>query len=301
LNLSPRTEKTVVPLRSHIGLLIAVIIWASTFINIKIVLLQVPPNTLAFLRFFIASIVLVLYAWLTGKPLIARKDLPWAAVSGLTGVTLYNFFQNQGLKSAGAVDAAIIASMAPVFMAILAWLVLKENITRKQILGIIIAFAGSILVATKGSLSGLNLDSAKVWGDILILLTGLVWACYNISLKKLLDRYPPETVLTYSTVLGTLFLLPLIFPELPFAIGEVSLWSWVNIFYLGLLASAVAYLLWNRALTKVTTVAAGAYIYLIPFLAALIAAVFLQEIPDIYTVCGGIMALAGTYFASTAK
>lgn len=284
-------------LGSHIGLLITITIWASTFINIKIVLLQVPPNTLAFLRFFIAAIVLGIYALITRQPGIRKEDWPMAAFSGLTGITLYNFFQNQGLKYAGAVDAAILAALAPVFMVILAFLILKEKITRRQFLGIIIAFTGSILVATGGSFQDLDLNSTRILGDALILLTGLFWGFYNISLKKLLVKYPSTTVLTYSTISGTLFLFPLVFLETPLNLSSVNITGWLNIAYLGLGASALAYFLWNRALTRVSTVTAGAYIYLVPVIAAIIAAIFLQEIPGFYTVIGGVLALVGTYFA----
>lgn len=284
-------------LSSHIGLLIATTIWASTFINIKVALLQIQPNTLAFVRFFIASIVLGLICLIKRQPLVARQDWFWVVASGLTGVALYNFLQNQGLKYAGAIDSAILASLAPVFMVLLAWLFLKETITRRQLLGIILAFAGSILVATNGSLAFLQLESSRLWGDLLILLTGLVWGLYNICLKKLLGKYSATSVLTSSTIAGTIFLFPSLFLELPLNLGKVNAWGWGHIFYLGLFASALAYLLWNTALTKVSTVTAGAYLYLLPVLTALFAFIFLHEVPGYFTICGGVMALVGTYFA----
>jgi len=283
---------------SHVGLFITTTIWASTFISIKVALLQVQPNTLAFLRFFGASVVLGLVCLFTGQGLVARKDWLWAATSGITGVTLYNFLQNQGLKYAGAVDSSILASLAPVFMVLLAWLILKEKVTHRQVVGIIIAFSGTFLVATNGSFAFLTLDPSRLWGDFLILLTGIAWALYNVSLKKLLGKYSPTTVLTSSTMAGTAFLLPAMLLEWPLNLSQVDAWGWVHIFYLGLFASALAYLLWNTALTKVSTATAGAYLYLMPVLTAIIAFVFLQEIPGYFTVIGGIMALIGTYFAS---
>lgn len=290
-------KKETSSLASHIGLFITTIIWASTFINIKIVLQQVQPNTLAFLRFFIASIVLLVYSAITRQGFIKKEDLGWAAASGLTGVALYNIFQNQGLKYAGATDAAIIASMAPVFMALLAWLILKESITKQQILGIIIAFTGSTLVATNGTLETFNLEPTRLFGDFLILLTGLAWGLYNISLKKLLGKYSPTTVLTSTTLAGTIALFPAMLFEQPLNLGSVNTWGWINVFYLGLLASALAYLLWNKALTVISTVTAGAYLYLLPVLAAIIAFLFLNEVPGPFTIIGGVMALVGTYLA----
>ncbi|MCL6446893.1 MAG: DMT family transporter [Armatimonadetes bacterium] len=223
--LSPAGTKAKASLGIHFVLFLTVTIWASTFINIKVVLQQLPPNTIAFLRFFLAGIILVFYFRLTGQPGVKREDWPRVGVCGLTGVALYNFLQNQGLKYAGATDAAILASLAPVFMAVLSWLILHENITGQQIFGIIVAFTGSLLVATNGSFRDLAINSTRLWGDFLVLLTGVVWAVYNIALKKLLDRYPPVTVLTYSTVIGTLLLFPLMLFESP-QFGSVNLAGW---------------------------------------------------------------------------
>lgn len=250
VQLSPARTKTNPGI--HLVLFLTVAIWASTFINIKVVLQQLPPNTIAFLRFSLASVVLVLYFAATNQPGIKRKDWLRAGVCGLTGIALYNFFQNQGLKYAGATDAAILASLAPVFMALLGWLILHEKITGQQIFGIIVAFTGSLLVATNGSFRDLALNSTRLWGDFLVLLTGVVWAVYNIALKKLLDRYPPVTVLTYSTVIGTLLLFPLMLFESP-QFSSVNLAGWLNIIYLGFMASALAYLLWNKALAATST------------------------------------------------
>lgn len=299
MNLPLPTKKESSAWASHLGLFTAALIWASTFINIKVALEQVQPYTLAFLRFLIAGLVLAGYSLFTRQSSINKEDLGWAAASGFTGVALYNLFQNQGLKYAGATDAAIIASMAPVFMAILAWLILKETITRRQILGIIIAFLGSTLVATNGSMDTFNLNPTRLWGDFLILLTGLAWGLYNICLKKLLGKYPPTTVLTATTLAGTIALFPAMLLERPLSLSTIDIWGWTNILYLGLLASAMAYLLWNKALTVVSTVTAGAYLYLMPVLAAIIAFFFLDEIPGLFTILGGAMALAGTYLAGS--
>ena len=289
--------KTSASIKDHLGLLLTATIWASTFINIKIVLLQIPPNTLAFLRFLVAGIALGFYRLWRHQPFIKRQDWPLVALAGLTGVTLYNFLQNQGLKYAGATDAAILAAMAPVFIALLAWLCLGERVSRRQVAGIFMAFSGSVLVATNGSLEGLVLNPARLYGDLLVLLTGLSWAVYSISLKRLLNRYTPVTVLTFSTIAGTLFLFPLALLEFPVNWAAIDMSGWLNVLYLGLLASALAYLIWNTVLTRVTAVTAGIYLYLLPVITALIATLFLREIPGPYTIIGGIIVLLGTYLA----
>ena len=175
---------------------------------------------------------------------------------------------------------------------------LKERISRVQALGIAIALTGSVLVATNGSLTGFALNPLRLYGDFLILMTGLAWAIYSTLVKTLLERYPAVTVLGYSTFAGTLFLLPLSLAELPVNFTAVTLSGWLNIVYLGLLASALAYLIWNLALTRVPAVTAAAYIYLIPVLTAIMASVYYRQLPGIYIVTGGLVVLLGTYLAS---
>lgn len=284
--------------RVNWSLVLVVAIWASTFINIKVVLPEVPPNTLACLRFALASLAfLIIFLW-RGFPRIERRDWWRIAFCGLTGVTLYNFLQNQGLRYAGATDASILASLAPVFMTLLAWLILKETPSRQKVSGIIIAFLGTVLLVTNGSLAGLSAAPLRLLGDLLILSTGLSWAAYNIVLKGLLERYAPLCVLAYSTFAGTLFLAPLMWLEAPLNLAGVSPAAWLNIAYLGFMASALAYLLWNSALSRTPVVTAGAYLYLIPVFTAIIAAFYLHESPGIFTFIGGLLVLSGTYYAS---
>ncbi len=282
----------------HLGLFLTAAIWASTFLNIKIVLLQLPPNTIAFLRFLAASLALGLYMLCTRQPAIRRQDWLRLAVCGLTGVALYNFLQNQGLQYAGATDAAILTATSPVFLALFAWAILKERISRIQSLGITIALAGSVLVATNGSLANLAMNPLRVYGDTLVLMTGLAWAAYSTIVKTLLERYPAATVLGYSTFAGTLFLLPLSLAELPINFAAVTLSCWLNVIYLGLFASTLAYLIWNLALTRVAAVTAASYIYLIPVLTAVMSTVYYRQLPSLYTIIGGLIVLGGTYLTS---
>lgn len=285
-------------IKCHLSLLFVIIIWGSSFASIKIILPQVPPNTLALLRFIMASIALGLFLVITKQPRLQKNDLPGIMLSGLSGIAIFNILQNQGLRYAGATDAAILIAMSPVFIALLSWVILKERISRLQVVGIVIAFSGSVLVATNGSFNNLGFNKLRLYGDLLVLLSSLAWAIFSITLKKLLTRYPPTTIMTYSTFVGTVFLIPFSLMEYPVDFLAVNFTGWINIIYLGLLASAVGNLIWNSALEKVPAVTAGAYLYLSPVVAAVIAFIFLHEIPSLYTVSGGLIIIMGTFFAS---
>jgi drug/metabolite transporter (DMT)-like permease len=285
-------------IKCHLSLLFVIIIWGSSFASIKVILPQVPPNTIALLRFVIASIVLGLFLVITKQPRLQKHDLPGILFCGFSGIAIFNVLQNQGLRYAGATDAAILIAMSPVFISLLSWGILKERISKLQVAGIVIAFAGSVLVATNGSFNGLGFNKLRIYGDLLVLLSSFAWAIFSITLKKLLTRYPPTTIMAYSTFAGTVFLIPFSLLEYPVNLFAVNSAGWLNIIYLGLLASALGNLIWNSALDKVPAVTAGAYLYLSPVVAAIVAFIFLNEIPGLYTIAGGIIILTGTFFAS---
>lgn len=285
-------------IKCHLSLLFVIIIWGSSFASIKILLPQVPPNTIALLRFIMASIALGIFLVITKQPRLQKKDLPGIFFSGLSGIAIFNVLQNQGLRYAGATDAAILIAMSPVFIALLSWVILKEGISRLQVVGIVIAFAGSVLVATNGTFNNLGFNRLRIYGDLLVLLSSFAWAVFSITLKKLLKRYPPTTIMTYSTFVGTVFLIPFSLLEYPVNFLAINPVGWINIIYLGLLASALGNLIWNSALEKVSAVTAGAYLYLSPIVAAVTALIFIHEIPSLYTITGGIIILMGTFFAS---
>ena len=284
--------------RCHLSLLFVIILWGSSFASIKILLPQVPANTIALLRFIIASIGLGLFFVITKQPRLRKRDLPGILLSGISGITIFSVLQNQGLRYAGVTDAAIFIAMSPVFIALLSWVFLKEKISSLQIVGVFIAFAGSVLVATDGYFNGFGVDKIRLYGDLLVLLSSLAWAVFSITLKKLLIRYPATTIMTYSVFVGTVFLIPFSLLEYPFDLSAVNAAGWLNIIYLGLLASAMGNLIWNTALGKVSAVTAGTYLYLSPVVAAVVSLIFLNEIPTIYTIVGGLIILLGPFFAS---
>lgn len=298
INQNQKQDQKGALIKCHLSLLLVIIIWGSTFASIKIILPQVPPNTLALLRFIIASIVLGLFLVITKQPRLQKQDLPGILLSGFSGIAIFNVLQNQGLRYAGATDAAILIAMSPVFIALLSWVILKERISKLQVTGIVIAFAGSVLVATNGSFNNFGFNKLRVYGDLLVLLSSLAWAIFSITLKKLLMRYPPTTIMTYSTFAGTIFLIPFSLSEYPVNFLAINSAGWINIIYLGVLASALGNLIWNSALEKVPAVTAGAYLYLSPVVAAVVAFIFLHEIPGMYTIVGGLIILMGTFFAS---
>jgi len=281
---------------THLELLLVVTIWAGTFVSTKIVLTQITPAVSALYRYVVASGIL-LFVNRGNTERIARTDYPSLLGLGLTGVTLYYLLQHYGIKYTNAVDAAVLISLSPLFIVIISWALLKERLKATTATGLFLALAGSVLVISNGRLNWDGSD-ARLWGDILILLTAVSWAIYSVYGKKLLQKYSPKTIITYTTVIGTLFLLPFSWLEAAGKHNFILDWfGWLNMLYLGGAASVYGYLAWYRGLTRLPAVTVGSYLYFRPLLTGIIAFIVLRESVGLFTVLGGGLIIAGTYLA----
>jgi len=282
---------------THLELLFVVAIWAGTFVATKIVVAQIPPALSALYRYLIASIILL---GLNYKKLVKveKRDYPSFFYLGLTGITLYYLLQHYGIKYTNAIDASILISLSPVFIALISWILLKEPVKPLSILGLFLSLVGSVIVITNGKISW-GESNGRMWGNILILCTAISWAVYSVYGKKLLSRYKPEILITYTTLIGTLLLVPFSIFELLYTNNFSPNWiGWLNLLYLGGAASVYGYLAWYRALTELSAVTVGSYLYFRPLLTGLIAAVILNERVGAMVVLGGILIIGGTYLTA---
>jgi len=281
----------------HLELLLVVAIWAGTFVATKIVLMEITPALSALYRYIIASAILIAIDYRNPER-IESKDYPLFIFLSGTGVTLYYLLQHYGIKYTNATDAAILISLSPVFIGMISWFLLGERLRAITVLGLTLSFSGCILVITDGNVSANHMDE-RFWGNILILLTAVSWALYSVYGKRLLRSYSSKTIIKYTTVLGTIMLIPFSLYEVE-ATSSFSL-SWlgfINLLYLGGLASVYGYLAWYRGLAKLSAVTVGSYLYFRPLLTGVIAAVILQEHISITVIVGGVLIIAGTYLTT---
>lgn len=282
----------------HLELFFVVAIWSGTFVATKIVLEEISPALSALYRYCIASLILLVIDHRNPER-IKREDYPLILFLGATGVTLYYLLQHYGIKYTSATDAAILISLSPVFIGIISWILLSEKLKGVTIFGLILAFIGCILVISNGNMSFQNAKE-QLWGDILILLTAVSWAFYSVYGKKLLNSYSIHTIVKYTTWTGTFLLIPFSLPEMGDKATHfsLSLIGWLNLLYLGGLASVYGYLAWYRALNKLSAVMVGSYLYFRPLLTGIIAAIILHETISVFVIMGGFFIVLGTYLST---
>jgi drug/metabolite transporter (DMT)-like permease len=249
-------------------LILVSFVWAGSFIVVSIATQQgmMDPVFLGFLRFLVATPLMLLIVILEKKPLrIPWKELPWIIILGLTGVTLLYLFQFFGIEYTNAPTASVLINTNVIFIAILSVFLLHERLTKKRVAGIIFSFIG-VIVIMLSDLMKQQLTSSNVFfiGGILMLLSALCWAVYSYVGKRLLDTYDGTVITTYAFVFGTLFYIPFIASGIIPVLQQTSLAGWLAVLYLALACSVFGYVGWYYALHHSDASKAAVFLNFIP-------------------------------------
>jgi drug/metabolite transporter (DMT)-like permease len=276
----------------HLAALLTVVIWGTTFISTKILLVDFQPVEILFFRFVLGLLALLLACPRPLKGTTAKQELTFAA-AGLCGICLYYLLENIALTYTMASNVGVIISVAPFFTAILTHLAEKgeEKLRMHFFLGFAVAMVGIFLISFNGAKLELNPT-----GDLLALLAAFVWACYSVLTRKI-SGFGYPTILTTRRVFcyGIVFMLPALFLfdfqlELARFASPVYLF---NILYLGLGASALCFVTWNFAVKVLGAVKTSLYIYMVPVITVVTSALILQEKITVLAGVGTILTLAG--------
>lgn len=281
----------------HLASLLTIIIWGTTFISTKILLVDFQPVEILFFRFVMGLIALMLVYPRRLKGTSRQQELTFAA-AGLCGICLYYLLENIALTYTMASNVGVIISVAPFFTALLSHLVLKEEKPKANFfVGFVVAMAGIFLISFNGS--KLELNPA---GDLLALLAALIWACYSVLTKKI-SGYGYHTILTTRRIFcyGILFMIPTLFLfdfklELARFANPVYLF---NIIFLGLGASALCFVTWNFAVKVLGAVKTSIYIYMVPVITVVTSVVILHEQITALAAVGTVLTLAGLFLSES--
>jgi drug/metabolite transporter (DMT)-like permease len=276
--------------------LFAVVVWGGSFVATKVALANAAPMTVVWLRFGIGVILLGVAVTLRRQwRLPGWTDLGYFALLGFIGIAFHQWLQATGLVTARATTTAWIVATIPVFMAILGWLVLHEKLTRRQILGIILAGVGVLVIISKGDVRQIFAGNFGTPGDFLILLSAPNWAIFSALSRRGLAEFPATLMMFFVMLFGWIFTSLLFLWQPGFsAIRVIPPQSWGGILFLGVFASGLAYVAWYDALQTLPVVQAGAFVYLEPFVTVLVAAWVLGEsfgVPELFgalTILGGV-------------
>ena len=286
--------------RYHAIAFIVVVIWGTTFISTKILLLNgLSPESIFLYRFILAYIGI----WFLGKSRLFAKN--WKdefifILIGITGGSAYFLAENFALNITQATNVSIIVCAAPLLTATLSHIYLKnEKLNRRLIQSSILALLGVALVVFNGKFI-LQLNPL---GDLLSFLAALSWAFYTILLKRVSNRYPMAFITRKVFFYGLLTILPAFIIH-PLTTGATLLLRpvvYLNLLFLGIAASLLCYFFWNIAIKHLGAIQTTNYVYIVPIITLIASSLFLDETITVFAITGMLMILAGVVWVERGK
>lgn len=269
--------------------------WAGNYVFGKYVVDEMSPLQMTFTRWMIAIFLLFPIAHWIERPVWKKVWQQWKIlfVMGVLGIISYNFFLYWALEYTTSMNAALVNSINPAVIVLFSSLLLKEKISLKNGIGLMISLLGVLLVLTKGHLQQiLHLEYNK--GDLLMIVTILIWTFYSIIGKKL-KSIPPISATAVSVLLGLVSLLPfVIFSDFNYDLSTPAI---VGMMYIAIFPSVGSFIFWNSALRHINASQAGIYLNLITVFTAFLSLLLGQPI-TIVQMIGGILVFIGVYLSS---
>lgn len=271
------------------ALLVAMLLWASSFIALKFAFAQTAPEWVIFGRMLVAALCFLPFITRLAPKQINKSDLYWFLLLGLAEPGLYFIFESLALANTSASQAGMITSLLPMLVAIGAAVWLNERVTKLTVVGFALAIGGAALL----SVSSESSSSAPhpVFGNLMELMAMVCAAAYTLLLKKLSGRYNTWFITAFQSFFGTLFFLPLALMST--TAPSVTIESMGAILYLGVFITLGAYGLYNWAVQKIPATQASAFTNLIPVFTVILAFILLGERFTQGQVIASLMVISG--------
>ena len=288
--------------KGTLALLVTVLIFGSSYAITKVGLEEISPLVLSFTRSFIAFVFLSSIIIVKGDAGVFIKKLTggwkYFAVVGMVGVTMFNIFQNVGVKLTSSALAGTLHNTIPIFVLILSGAFLHEKVTKNKVAGIAVGLVGVCIIVFVGKDFTDMLHNQTIVGNAMVLGSAVIWAAYTILNKNVSKHYNPLYLTASAYTFGSLFLLPFAasFEHIG-SLASLSMKTWAIVIYLGIFCSGITFFLWNYALSRMDSTKASVFIYLIPIVAMLVGWAFLGETITFYMVVGFALTIVGIWIS----
>ena len=283
--------------KGHLLSVLCVLAWGTSFLVSKSLLDKISPVQLMLLRFVIA--------WLAIWLIYPKWHFNWREegrfiVLALAGNTLYYLAENTALRLTLASNVSILVSAAPIASALmLRFFERNERLSKRQIAGIGIAFFGVLFVV----FNGVFVLKLSPLGDLLALAAAFLWALYGFLAKRIMDSCDAFLSTRKLMFYGIVTAAPLLLFE-DGGFGNVGLLKFGDVcglLYLGLICGALGYLMWNEAIAQIGAMKANLYVYAVPVVTMIAAAVFLDERITWGGAVGVVLVLGGMLLSSVGR
>lgn len=271
-----------------VAAIVTVLLWSSSFVVIRFVGETLSPGAMAFTRLAAGAVVLVVIALRYRRPIPRGRALGLVIGYGLLWFAAYTVLLNWAEQHLDAGTAALLVNFAPILVAVFAGLFMGEGFPKPLVIGILIAFAGVLLIALGGS-GGSHNDEL---GIILGLITAVLYAAGVLMQKVALRTVDAVTATWVGCLAGLLATVPFA-PQAIDELADASAGAITGVIFLGVGPTAIAFLTWAYALTRTDAGKMAATTLAVPAIAIGLSWLFLGEVPTPLGLVGGAMALTG--------
>ncbi|MEG2140642.1 MAG: DMT family transporter [Bilophila sp.] len=289
------------PLLVGYGLaLAATIVWSGNFVVARGLAEALGPIELSFWRWLVAFLTLAPFAgrsaWRNRSVVV--RHWPFMLLLSLMGISLFNTLIYQAGHTTDATNMALLAAASPIVMALLGRVFLHEKLNYRQMVGLVVAVCGVVVLVTRGSLERL-LDLHFATGDFWMMGAVVLFAVYSLLVRYRPKELPQTDFLLVLIAVGLLGLFPPMLWEVWLSPPQMPAFTTVvGILYIGIGASVFSFLCWNMAIERIGIVRAGIVYYSVPLFASMGAAVFLGEVLHVPQIIGGVLIISGILYAS---
>lgn len=268
--------------------------WSLAFPLIKIALEELSWVNLTILRFVVACTGLLVLLGLQRHrfPLPDRRELPALFLLGFFGIIVYHLGLNYGEQYISPGAASLIVATIPVFVVMLAFVFLDEEVNGQKLLGIGLSLTGVVVLSLWGT-GDTVIEVEYLFGAIAVLIAAIMGALYTVAGKKMLSRYSPLSLTVYAILLGSLGLLPAVDGSLVSQVQHLSWQAAGAVLFLGLFSTIVSYVLWYMALQRQSASSLSVYLYVIPVIATLLSWMLFDDEITLLYLLGGALVIAG--------
>lgn len=284
----------------YLGLALVAVVWGANFGISRWAMTIFPAEIFTFIRFGLAlPFLFLLLKKLEGDIKIEKRDIGIFVFLGFLGVAALEIIVMYSIKLTTLANASLLnVAPWPIFAALLAPLFIEEKITRRTIVGGIFALFGVSFIILGGG-QRFDLSSEYMIGNMMALSISITGAIFNLFTLRLMKRYSPLRITAWCILFGVIFMVPVtwgLWGEVAWA--DLSFLAWSSVFYNVIIATVVAFIMWNTCMKYVGATRANFYRYLVPATATLYGALFFSEHIMPLQMAGGVIIAFGLFWIS---
>jgi len=271
----------------------------ATFNLAKYTIGYFSPSSAAALRFGLAAVTMLIILICSEGIKKSQLKKNWVSyiILGIVGIFGFNALFFVGLKYTSPVNGALIMGLNPLLTTIFARMILKDQITKKQVIGIFFAFIGALLVITKGSIQTIETLSIS-GGDLIILAGNVCWALYGVLGRRFVKDGTPLSTTTYTMIIGAVSLIVFSFiTSNPISFSNIPIRAWGAIAFMAFFTSVLGYLWWNRGMKEIGASKTSLFFNLVPVVTMIISYVIGTPI-TVFQIIGAVLVILGVLTAS---